>query len=176
MHGPPPPALHRPHGHTPTPHRRHTSHTHTHCPYLHPSIPHSKESKLLKTIKFPPSFATPLDLSAVNWEALRPWVTARVTSILGGVEDDVLIEYLMEQLQGKEVRERGKRGARDEREVGCALERFAWREISPPWTSRREVTHRERVSASEGLRGAARAGGAGPNEALDDGRGTVSWR
>jgi serine/arginine repetitive matrix protein 1 len=54
-------------------------------------------------MKFPPSFATPLDLARVNWEAVRPWVTERVTAILGGVEDDVLIEYLMEQLQGKEV-------------------------------------------------------------------------
>jgi hypothetical protein len=58
-------------------------------------------------MKFPPSFATPLDLSGVDWEAVRPWVARRVTAILGGVEDDVLIEYLMEQLQGTEVRQTG---------------------------------------------------------------------
>ena len=73
--------------------------------YISPSLHlnNSKEAKLLKTMKFPPSFATPLDLSAVNWDAVRPWVAGRVTALLGGVEDDVLIEYLMEQLQGKEV-------------------------------------------------------------------------
>jgi hypothetical protein len=78
-----------------------TNMTHLNAPLHRP--PHSKEAKLLKTMKFPPSFATPLDLARVNWEAVRPWVTERVTAILGGVEDDVLIEYLMEQLQGKEV-------------------------------------------------------------------------
>jgi len=65
----------------------------------------SKEAKLLKTMKFPPCFATPVDLARVNWEVVRPWIADRVTALLGGVEDDVLIGFISEQLEGKEVRE-----------------------------------------------------------------------
>jgi hypothetical protein len=75
-------------------------HTHTH---LNNSNHYSKEAKLLKTMKFPPAFSQAVDLSRVNWEAVRPWIAERVTALLGGVEDDVLIGFISEQLEGKEV-------------------------------------------------------------------------
>lgn len=63
-------------------------------------------------MKFPPSFALPVDLTRVNWEAVRPWIAERVTALLGGVEDDVLIGFISEQLEGKEVRTHGWFGRR----------------------------------------------------------------
>lgn len=54
-------------------------------------------------MKFPPEFSTKVDLRAVNWDAMKPWIGKRVTQLLGGVEDEVLISYIIEQLEGKKV-------------------------------------------------------------------------
>ena len=62
----------------------------------------SKERKLLKSMKFPKEFETKLDLRHVNWEAMKGWIAKRVTELLG-VEDEVLIAYIFEQLEGKQV-------------------------------------------------------------------------
>lgn len=63
----------------------------------------NKEKKLLKTLakSFPQEFETKVDLTRVNWEAMKPWIARRLTELLGGVEDDVLIGYVYEQLEGK---------------------------------------------------------------------------
>lgn len=42
---------------------------------------------------------------------MKPWIAKRITELLGGLEDDVLIAYVIEQLEGKKVgREEGRRG------------------------------------------------------------------
>ena len=54
-------------------------------------------------MKFPAEFSTKVDLTAVNWDAMKPWVAKRVTELLGGLEDEVVISYVIEQLEGKKV-------------------------------------------------------------------------
>lgn len=54
-------------------------------------------------MKFPAEFSTKVDLARVNWEAMKPWIAKRITELLGGLEDEVLIAYVYEQLEGKKV-------------------------------------------------------------------------
>jgi serine/arginine repetitive matrix protein 1 len=60
-----------------------------------------KEKRLLKKMTFPKEFAEKADLSRVNWEVLKPWIAKRITELLGGVEDDVLIGYICGQVEGQ---------------------------------------------------------------------------
>lgn len=62
----------------------------------------SKEKKLLKSMKFPKEYETKVDLKKVNWEVMKTWIATRVTELLG-VEDEVLVGYVYEQLEDKEV-------------------------------------------------------------------------
>lgn len=64
-----------------------------------------KEKKLLKALSktFPPEYGIKVNLSTVNWEAMKPWIAKRLTELLGGVEDDVLIGYVIEQVEGKKT-------------------------------------------------------------------------
>lgn len=57
-----------------------------------------KEKKLLKTMKFEQVLETKVDLSKVNIEVIKPWITAKLNDILG-IEDDVVIEYVFTQLE-----------------------------------------------------------------------------
>lgn len=41
-----------------------------------------------------------VDMSKVNLEVIKPWITKRVTEILG-FEDDVVIEFIFNQLEVK---------------------------------------------------------------------------
>ena len=41
-----------------------------------------------------------VDMSRVNLEVIKPWITKRVTEILG-FEDDVVIEFIFNQLEVK---------------------------------------------------------------------------
>lgn len=45
----------------------------------------NKEKKLLKQLKskFPPEFDTPVDLKKVKLEVIKPWISDRVTELLG---------------------------------------------------------------------------------------------
>lgn len=54
-------------------------------------------------MKFPPEFATKVDLRRVNWDTMKPWIARRITELLGGLEDEVLIAYVIEQVEGKKV-------------------------------------------------------------------------
>jgi serine/arginine repetitive matrix protein 1 len=61
----------------------------------------SKERLLLKTkYKFEPDQKA-VDFSGVNWEVIKPWLSKRVTELLGGIEDDIVILYIEEQVVGK---------------------------------------------------------------------------
>ncbi|KAJ3342868.1 Serine/arginine repetitive matrix protein 1 [Entophlyctis luteolus] len=60
-----------------------------------------KQKKLLKSLKFPPSFsqkASQVDMSKVNISVIKPWITTKVTTLLG-FEDELLINYIFEMLQ-----------------------------------------------------------------------------
>ncbi len=63
----------------------------------------NKEKKLLKSMakQFPPEYKIKVDMAKVNWEAMKVWISKRLIELLGGVEDDVLIGYVFEQLEGK---------------------------------------------------------------------------
>ena len=62
-------------------------------------------------MKFPPEFSTKVDLGAVNWDTMKPWIARRITELLGGLEDEVLIGYVVGQLEGKKVRGVGGLGS-----------------------------------------------------------------
>lgn len=56
-----------------------------------------------QSMKFPQEFNTKVDLTKVSWDVMKPWIAKRITELLGGFEDDVLIGYAYEQLEGKKV-------------------------------------------------------------------------
>ena len=43
-----------------------------------------------------------MDLKKVKWEVMKTWIATRVTELLGA-EDEVLVGYIYEQLEGKQV-------------------------------------------------------------------------
>lgn len=60
-----------------------------------------KDRLLLKAMhKFVPDQKA-VDFSGVNWEVIKPWLSKRVTEFLGGIEDDVVILYIEEQVVDK---------------------------------------------------------------------------
>ena len=71
----------------------------------------SKERKLLKSMKFPKEYSLKVDVKKVNWEIMREWTALRVTQLLG-MEDEVLIGYIHEQLG-------------EDKKVGSAHSRFS---------------------------------------------------
>lgn len=42
-------------------------------------------------------------MKKINLDTLKPWITSRITELLGGYEDDVVIEYAFNQLQETRV-------------------------------------------------------------------------
>jgi len=57
-----------------------------------------KEKKLMKTLKFSDVLNEPVDMRKVKLDALKPWITEKLTEILG-FEDDVVIDYAINQLE-----------------------------------------------------------------------------
>lgn len=43
-----------------------------------------------------------VDMTKVRLEVIKPWVTEKITTILG-IEDDVVIEYVFNQLEAEKV-------------------------------------------------------------------------
>uniref|UniRef100_A0A8C6X934 PWI domain-containing protein n=1 Tax=Naja naja TaxID=35670 RepID=A0A8C6X934_NAJNA len=62
----------------------------------------NKQKKLLKQLKFAECLEKKVDMSKVNLEVIKPWITKRVTEILG-FEDDVVIEFIFNQLEVKVI-------------------------------------------------------------------------
>lgn len=54
-------------------------------------------------MKFPKEYSSKVNLSKINWDSIKPWIARRVTDLLSGVEDEVLIGYIFEQLEGQKV-------------------------------------------------------------------------
>ncbi len=75
-----------------------TPHCQAQYQQLFPPEQHSKTKKLLKTIKFPKEYDQHVDIKKVNLDVMRKWVTERVTALLG-VDDEVIIQYVIEQYE-----------------------------------------------------------------------------
>ncbi|KAG8955124.1 hypothetical protein FRC04_009581 [Tulasnella sp. 424] len=58
----------------------------------------NKDQRLRKQIKFPPEFDQKVDMKKVELSVFKPWIYKRVTEIIG-LEDEVVIEYVNEQLE-----------------------------------------------------------------------------
>ncbi|CAF4869197.1 unnamed protein product, partial [Rotaria socialis] len=56
----------------------------------------NKQKKLLKQMKFPDNIETKVDMSKINLDIMKPWITRRLEELLG-LEDDVVIEYVFNQ-------------------------------------------------------------------------------
>lgn len=59
-----------------------------------------KEKKLMKQMKFGDCLTQQVDMSKVKLDVLKPWITQKITEILN-MEDDVVIEYVTNQLEEK---------------------------------------------------------------------------
>ncbi|KAI8841005.1 PWI domain-containing protein, partial [Chytriomyces cf. hyalinus JEL632] len=57
-----------------------------------------KQKKLMKSIKFPASYSTKVDIKKVNLDVIKPWITKKVVELLG-IEDEVLINYIFAMLE-----------------------------------------------------------------------------
>ncbi|CAF4567807.1 unnamed protein product, partial [Rotaria sp. Silwood2] len=60
----------------------------------------NKQKKLLKQMKFPDNIDTKIDMSKVNLDVIKSWITTRLAELLG-LEDDVVIEFVFNQLEDK---------------------------------------------------------------------------
>ena len=45
---------------------------------------------------------TQVDLEKVNLDVIKPWITARITELLG-IEDDVIIDFVFNMLENNRV-------------------------------------------------------------------------
>lgn len=43
-------------------------------------------------------------MSKVKLETIKPWITTKITELMGGIEDDVLVEYVFNQLEADKVK------------------------------------------------------------------------
>ena len=48
----------------------------------------------MKEIKFPKELDLKVDLARVSWPVMKEWVARRVTELLGGLEEEVLISMI----------------------------------------------------------------------------------
>ncbi|KEH30184.1 SR-rich pre-mRNA splicing activator [Medicago truncatula] len=62
----------------------------------------NKQAKLLKSQKFAPELEHLVDMTKVNMDVMRPWITRKVTELLG-FEDEVLINFIHGLLEAKKV-------------------------------------------------------------------------
>eukprot|EP00238_Polyblepharides_amylifera_P007435 CAMPEP_0196587410 /NCGR_PEP_ID=MMETSP1081-20130531/57393_1 /TAXON_ID=36882 /ORGANISM="Pyramimonas amylifera, Strain CCMP720" /LENGTH=534 /DNA_ID=CAMNT_0041909593 /DNA_START=92 /DNA_END=1696 /DNA_ORIENTATION=+ len=62
-------------------------------------VPGSKGKKT----KFPEELNTPVDMKKVNLESVKPWIASRITGLLGGVEDEVLIGMIYSYLEDTQI-------------------------------------------------------------------------
>ncbi|KAI9081790.1 hypothetical protein K1719_036052 [Acacia pycnantha] len=62
----------------------------------------NKQAKLMKSQKFAPELDHLVDMTKVNMDVIKPWITIKVTELLG-FEDEVLINFIHGLLDAKEV-------------------------------------------------------------------------
>lgn len=51
-------------------------------------------------MKFGDSLTQKVDMSKVKLDVIKPWITTKITQILG-MEDDVVVEFVYNQLEEK---------------------------------------------------------------------------
>eukprot|EP01105_Mastigella_eilhardi_P024719 TRINITY_DN64_c0_g5_i2.p1 TRINITY_DN64_c0_g5~~TRINITY_DN64_c0_g5_i2.p1 ORF type:complete len:345 (-),score=95.14 TRINITY_DN64_c0_g5_i2:56-1090(-) len=61
-----------------------------------------KGEYLMQKLQFPVSFSQRVDMTKVNVVGLQPWVSEKLAGLLG-VEDDVLVGFVLSELQKKDV-------------------------------------------------------------------------
>lgn len=42
-------------------------------------------------------------MTKVKLDTIKPWITSKITELLGGMEDDVVVEYVFNQLEQDKV-------------------------------------------------------------------------
>ncbi|KAI8979145.1 PWI domain-containing protein [Mycotypha africana] len=62
----------------------------------------NKEKKLLKTMSFPPEFEQKVNMKKVNLDVIRPWISNRITELLG-FEDEVVVDYASSLLEEEDL-------------------------------------------------------------------------
>ncbi|KAF8794026.1 Serine/arginine repetitive matrix protein 1 like protein [Argiope bruennichi] len=60
-----------------------------------------KQKKLLKQLKFNEILNRKVDMNKINLDVVKPWIAKRITDMLGGIEDDVVIEFVFNQLEAE---------------------------------------------------------------------------
>merc|ERR1712083_493186 len=60
-----------------------------------------KEKKLMKQMKFEEVLGKKVDMTKVKLDVLKPWITKRISEMLK-MEDDVVVEFIFNQLEEKE--------------------------------------------------------------------------
>jgi len=60
----------------------------------------NKEKKLLSQLKFPNEYNTKVDMTKVEIDVIKPWISQQITKLLG-FEDEVLIGYVFGLLEEK---------------------------------------------------------------------------
>ncbi|KAI9247182.1 PWI domain-containing protein, partial [Phascolomyces articulosus] len=60
----------------------------------------NKDKKLLKSLNFPPEFNEKIDMKKIKLDVIKPWMTARITELLG-FEDEVVIDFAFGLLEEK---------------------------------------------------------------------------
>ncbi|RWS03923.1 serine/arginine repetitive matrix protein 1-like isoform X2 [Dinothrombium tinctorium] len=61
-----------------------------------------KQKKLLKQLKFAENLTQKIDMTKVNLDVIKPWITRRIYKILG-MEDDVVEAFVFNQLEEQKV-------------------------------------------------------------------------
>uniref|UniRef100_UPI00358F8E77 serine/arginine repetitive matrix protein 1-like n=1 Tax=Myxine glutinosa TaxID=7769 RepID=UPI00358F8E77 len=61
----------------------------------------NKQKKLMKETKFAEGLEKKVDMSKVNLETIKPWITRKITQMLS-FEDDIVIEFVFNQLDEKQ--------------------------------------------------------------------------
>ncbi|KAJ3123741.1 Serine/arginine repetitive matrix protein 1 [Nowakowskiella sp. JEL0407] len=59
-----------------------------------------KNKKLLKNTKFAPILLKKVNVQKVNLQILRPWISQKITSLLG-IEDEIVINYIFSLLENQ---------------------------------------------------------------------------
>ncbi|KAJ2804345.1 Serine/arginine repetitive matrix protein 1 [Coemansia guatemalensis] len=57
--------------------------------------------KMLKQMSFSSVLKKPVDMSKVNMDAIKPWISSRIKELIG-IDDDVLQEYVINMLEETE--------------------------------------------------------------------------
>ena len=60
-----------------------------------------KEKKLMKMMKFEEVLSVKMDMTKVKLDVVKPWIAERVAQLLG-MEDDVVTEFIYNQLEAKD--------------------------------------------------------------------------